>query len=258
MKIIFLFTVLMCTTSAYTQEAKPAVVATCGGSSQAIAGYTISFTVGEVVIMTAENNIVFTQGFHQPFSATDYPLVALNLKGATKNNYVQLDWTTSAEVNNDWFYIERSQNATQFIIIDSVRSKAVNGNSTSPLNYTYNDLQPLNGNNYYRLRQVSKIGVIRYSETVLVNFSGTAWRAAIYPNPVHGTLFMQLFSDRQTKAAITLHNLTGQLVLKRELDLPIGYSKQTLPLWHMKAGMYILTIRDTRANRTIQVKLVKH
>lgn len=239
------------------QEARPAVIAACGTSSQSIDGYTISFTVGEPVILTAGTNTIFTQGFHQPLIASDYPLVTLNLRGAAKGNYIQLDWTTNTEVNNDWFFIERGANALQFTTIDSVRTKAANGNSTVPLHYTYADLRPLSGANFYRLRQVSRSGLTRYSETVTVNFTGPNWRAAIYPNPVNATLFLQLFSERQTKAAITLHNLAGQQVLRRELNLPAGYSSHTLEMGHMKAGMYILTVRDETTNGTLHVKLVK-
>jgi hypothetical protein len=256
MKTWSLFIACMFAISAYAQQAKPAVVAGCGGSSQAIAGYTISFTVGEPVIITADNGAIFTQGFHQPLSVNDYPLITLNLRGEVKNNYIQLDWTTSSETDNAWFYIERGENGIRFTTIDSVSTKAVNGNSTTPLNYTFTDLQPLNGVNHYRLKQVSKNGLVRYSETIQVSFSAANWRAAIYPNPVSSNLYLQLFTDRQTKATITLHGLAGQLIMKREYDLPIGYSKQTLYLGHMKAGMYILTVRDN-TNRDLHVKLIK-
>lgn len=242
---------------ATAQEARPVVIATCGASSQAIDGYTISFTVGEPVIATAGANTVFTQGFHQPLIASDYPTITLSLRGAARENYIQLDWTTNTEVNNDWFFVERGANGLQFVTIDSVRTKAANGNSTLPLHYKSADLQPLNGANFYRLRQVSKSGLTRYSETVPVNFAGANWRATIYPNPVSGALFMQLFSERQTKAAITLHNLAGQQVLRRELTLPAGYSQHTVEMGHMKAGMYILTVRDATTNGTLHVKLVK-
>lgn len=160
-KILVLLIALCSVMPLTAQEARPAVIAACGASSQSIDGYTISFTVGEPVILTAGTNTVFTQGFHQPLIARDYPLVTLNL------------------------------------------------------------------------------------------------RAAIYPNPVNATLFLQLFSERQTKAAITLHNLAGQQVLRRELNLPAGYSSHTLEMGHMKAGMYILTVRDATTNGTLHVKLVK-
>ena len=49
------------------------VVGSAGGSSKALAGYTVDFTVGEAVIATAGTNPSCTEGFHQPLTARDFP-----------------------------------------------------------------------------------------------------------------------------------------------------------------------------------------
>jgi len=49
------------------------VIGAGGGSSKALAGYTIDFTVGETVILTAGTNPACTEGFHQPLIARDLP-----------------------------------------------------------------------------------------------------------------------------------------------------------------------------------------
>ncbi len=255
---LLLLVLLILPATIFSQEAKPYVIASGGGSSQSIAGYSIDFTAGETIILTAGTNPIFTQGFHQPLSAKDYPVVQMNLRGTPKDGYILLEWTTTSETNNAWFYIERSTDGIVFTTVDSVRTKALNGNSASPLNYDRPDLQPVNGTNHYRLRQVSQSGQIRYSETIQVNFAGATWRVRIYPNPVHGTLFLQLYSDQQTKLGITLHTLNGQLVSRLEVNMPTGYSKQSLEMGHMKAGVYILSVRDTRTDRKLHVKVVKN
>ena len=49
------------------------VVGAAGGSSKAIVGYTIDFTLGEVVIATAGSDLSCTEGFHQPLVARNLP-----------------------------------------------------------------------------------------------------------------------------------------------------------------------------------------
>lgn len=49
------------------------VVGSAGGSSKAIGGYTIDFTLGEVVVATAGSDPSCTEGFHQPLAARNLP-----------------------------------------------------------------------------------------------------------------------------------------------------------------------------------------
>jgi hypothetical protein len=54
-------------------QAVQQVVGAGGGSSKAIGGYTIDFTVGETVILTAGTDPSCTQGFQQPLTIKDLP-----------------------------------------------------------------------------------------------------------------------------------------------------------------------------------------
>ena len=49
------------------------VIGAAGGSSKAVGGYTIDFTIGETVILTAGTDPSCTQGFHQPSTTRDFP-----------------------------------------------------------------------------------------------------------------------------------------------------------------------------------------
>ena len=54
-------------------QAVQQVVGSAGGSSKALSGYTIDFTVGETVIATAGTDPSCTEGFHQPPTTRDLP-----------------------------------------------------------------------------------------------------------------------------------------------------------------------------------------
>ena len=59
----------------YSGQAQPVqqVMGAGGGSSKAIGGYTIDFTIGETVILTGAGDPSSTQGFNQPLTANDFP-----------------------------------------------------------------------------------------------------------------------------------------------------------------------------------------
>jgi hypothetical protein len=50
---------------------------------------------------------------------------------------IKLDWQTNMESNNSLFVIQKSIDGSNFLDIASVASKANNGNSSSPLTYSY-------------------------------------------------------------------------------------------------------------------------
>ena len=61
-------------------------------------------------------------------------------------------WLTESEQNNSHFNLQRSIDGNMFTTLGKVNSKAVNGNSSTELNYDFTDNAPQIGHNYYRFR----------------------------------------------------------------------------------------------------------
>lgn len=247
------------------QSLKQSVIATSGGSSNAISGYSIDFTVGETVIKTGSASSVVsafgmacTQGFQQPFIQKDFPAAALTLQATASNTHIQLEWTTATETNNDVFYIEHSNDGITYTVIGQLPTKAVDGNSTSPLHYGFTHLQPVSGNNYYRLRQVSKTTLISYSNTVIIPFVLPEWNAHVYPNPFQNIIRIKLYTREKGDFTLRLMNMMGQLLLTQRFIAEKGYNDFRLNTTSLKAGMYVLFIHDhTYADHHQTIKLIK-
>jgi hypothetical protein len=251
---------IVCSLAGYVsvaQTAAQSVIAPAGGSSKNIQGYTIDFTVGESVVETAGSNPIFTQGLHQSLSVKDFPEALLNLQAFVKEKYIELRWSTLTETDNAWFYIEHSTDGINFTVIDSVRTNAINGNSNVPLNYNYTDLQPAQGANYYRIKQVSNIGSTRYSGTVVVNFIINDWFVQVYPNPVINTLHAKLYADKKTTVTYFIYTITGQRVYTRSVNYEKGYHDETFVFNGYRPGVYILSIRENSTNRSLRIKVLK-
>jgi len=70
-------------------------------------------------------------------------------------NCIIINWQTATELNNDFFTIQRSRDGIEFENIAIVKGA---GNSSSTINYTFTDSNPLNGVSYYRLKQTDYDG----------------------------------------------------------------------------------------------------
>jgi hypothetical protein len=102
------------------------------------------------------------------------------------NQYSQLNWTTSEEKNFDHFEIEHSSSTTNFQQIGTVAGK---GDSDLPQDYSFQDLNPVDGFNYYRLKMVDKQNNFTYSSNVLVSFSLAIIQ--LYPNPAQNLVYLK-------------------------------------------------------------------
>lgn len=81
---------------------------------------------------------------------------------ATRDNQVnRLKWSTDSETNNKGFEIQRSADAVKWEMIGFIPSEMVN--SSAVIHYSYTDDTPLQGVNYYRLRQVDTDGEFSFS-----------------------------------------------------------------------------------------------
>src|SRR5690606_8224359 len=70
-----------------------------------------------------------------------------------------ITWQTASETNNDYFILERGTDPVN----NMVRIKTIpsQGNSSTIQQYSYTDLNPLPGINYYRLLQKDKDGTVK-------------------------------------------------------------------------------------------------
>jgi hypothetical protein len=94
----------------------------------------------------------------------------ISFSGTITYPQVNLAWSTSNATNSAYFQIQRSSDNITFNDIDTVFYQSLSGDT---LNYTYKDISPLLGNNYYRIRRVSTNGTdISFTTAILINNPG--------------------------------------------------------------------------------------
>lgn len=239
------------------QSATPEVIGSGGGSSTAVSGYQVDFSIGEMAIQTAGTDPMITEGFEQPaYTDAALPVLGLVLQAGNINNYAQLHFSTVQEFKNDHFIIERSDDGLRFDTIAVIKTKAPGGYSTSPLNYYYTDLTALKKVNYYRVRQVDQNGAFAYSD--IVSLAGTGLQSGIlkvFPNPVSSQLQVSLpvaLWQGTANASIRIFNTTGRLILLKDVS---GLPQTSINVSRLAAGTYIL-VYETGSTKQ-QTKFIK-
>ncbi len=163
------------------------------------------------------------------------PITLLHFSVSKEQSYISFSWSTSSEINNDYFTLERSIDAVNFITIGKTNGA---GNSNTLLHYSVNDYHPTEGLSYYRLKQTDLDGNYEYFKPEAVSFEPLSNNLSVYPNPASETLYISGLQIRCEQ--LQLFNALGQNVIS---STPIEYSTQnnlSLNLINLPQGLYIL------------------
>ena len=165
------------------------------------------------------------------------PVTGLIFNAATASNkQVNLQWTTLSEIDNPDFKVLRSGDGVNFSGIATIASTAING---AGARYSYTDLNPLPGINYYKLEMQESAGRKTYSDVKRVQLERTAG-IVVYPNPARHVINIsssQVFSN----ASLVVNNASGQVVQKSTIN---GSGNVSINISLLLPGTYYGEIND--------------
>lgn len=162
-----------------------------------------------------------------------------------QSSSVTATWATATEVNSSYFSLQRSTNGKDFTEIGRVVAA---GNSTSKLEYSFVDNQPIIGRSYYRLQEVDIDGTVENFNSQFIDLNGKNG-ISVSPNPFVGkdelTIALNYATEFTSYATIT--DVSGHLVQRfsfssHEFKLPFKSGK----------GTYLLTVSNNKDNFVIR------
>lgn len=164
------------------------------------------------------------------------------------NNTVQLDWEAFTDLNHSYFEVEKATSA--------------NGTYTSIAKvpglppYKSFDLNPNEGTNYYRIKQVNKDGTVTYSKVITINYSKGKTSTIIYPNPVKDMLSVKVANSvKREDVVLRLTNVSGQVVMQQPAVIKAGETEIKMNLSALPAQVYFLKIVNGN-NETLSIEKV--
>ncbi|HXR85184.1 MAG TPA: T9SS type A sorting domain-containing protein [Hanamia sp.] len=184
------------------------------------------------------------------------PVQLTDFTARRKGSGVSLDWSTSQELNNKYFQVERSADgSSDWTVLTTVNGA---GNSQTVKNYNAFDGSPLAGANYYRLKQVDFDGVSAYSKTVTVKMDLQKTSISVLTNPFHNTLSVNFASPSSLLVSARLIDITGKQIAFEKWSLSPGNTRKDFgTISNLQTGMYILTITNNSGEIIYNGKVIK-
>lgn len=191
------------------------------------------------------NGSFFTLGTSN-FGSTPLPVELIAFEGAVEGEQNRLWWSTATETDNDRFEVERSADGVDFDRLADVEAR---GNSQQVTHYLMMDTDPLNGLNYYRLKQVDTDGSNSYSPViVLENGDRTLEECVIRTMEAEGLYVLQCTVPES--ATLELFTPAGQPL--RSSRFSAG-SLQEVDLRSCASGVYFVRITDGEVVRSYKL-----
>lgn len=164
------------------------------------------------------------------------PVTYANLEAKQVLEGVQVKWTTSEEINNSHFNIERSTDGENWDVLGTVDGI---GNSHQEVDYSFMDYNPANGLNLYRLEQVDFDGKSAHSDVMalLVANAENAPDLQVFPNPSTGQVSVQGIAYE----TIRVRNLSGKVIYEQK-------AQKNHDLQFLDRGIYFIEVVGLDAN----------
>lgn len=185
------------------------------------------------------------------------PVTLIGFRGEIFNAYNKLLWTTVNETNNLGFELQRCADGITFVDLSFIASQSTNGYSNNKLDYYFNDVATIPGENFYRLKQVDKDGKVVFSPIISLNNSQTipTTFGSIYPNPVTNQLQITFKTVLTDQISINIINDIGQVV-RTVNGGRVAEGNVMVPMATIPSGLYIVQILSGNKQFFLQ-KVVK-
>jgi len=180
------------------------------------------------------------------FSSLNLPVELSQFYVEKEAGVHKLQWRTQTELMNKCFVIERGDAAGNFVSLDEIAGQ---GTSSSAKDYSFTDDAPLDGINYYRLKQIDFDGSFSYSWIVAINNSSPEDDLILYPNPTQGQIQI---SKRATTGQMQLFDENMRLLKVFEENM------QNASISDLPDGVYFLIYEDKGIYKTKKLSKKSH
>ncbi|MFY8034159.1 MAG: T9SS type A sorting domain-containing protein, partial [Flexibacteraceae bacterium] len=150
----------------------------------------------------------------------------------------QLIWTTSSEVNNQGFNVERSTDGKSFTKIGFIKG---NGTTNTKQTYQFTDVNATEA--YYRLQQVDFDGKSEYSTAIKVGENNNLTQFDIFPNPASDRVTVKTIGE----GTIEIVNNIGQVLITQQAN---GTNEINIS----KLAMGVYTVRFNGVSQKLVVR----
>ena len=185
----------------------------------------------------------------QPFAT---PLTGFQLSAQIQaNNAVQLNWETKMEINSKNFTVQRSADGGKtWTDVGTVATKAVNGNSSTPLSYTLTDQNVQPGSYEYQVVETDINGNSTTSNIVQIQVTSSG--AKVYPIPA--STYVRIILPAGVNAVpYRMISTDGKVVLQGSMSNQGNFGQ--ISVSGLASAVYFLQVTINNAVQTYKVQV---
>ena len=139
----------------------------------------------------------------------------ISVNAYQKNKNILVEWKVENENNIDHYEIDHSVDGAQFLLKEDNNALGLKESINS-----YLDENPVNGNNFYRVRGINKNGNTVISPVVKLFIETPKTSISIFSNPVEGDIIKLLFTNQHAgKYQLNIYNTLGELIKRTTILL---------------------------------------
>ncbi len=163
---------------------------------------------------------------------------------ALANKTVKLTWQSYSELNVAKYVIEGSADGVSFSTKGFVPAKGAT-------EYSFVDVTPSAGINYYRIKVTDIDGKVNYSKVVSIKQAGlVVGNISVYPNPVKNKQLNFVLNTDAALYTLRVTNLLGQTVLAKTVSHTGGTASYSVSLPSVTAGIYVVKLSNGKTELT--------
>jgi hypothetical protein len=169
-------------------------------------------------------------------AATVLPVTLVSYAAICKSNIATIKWATGTEEAGGRFEIERSTDAAATFVTAGSRIAVGSGGNA----YEFTDAVASGRSTFYRIKLIAADGNFTYSPVFSGGCSDITMPFSIYPNPAREGTAVHIAVRQSTKAAITVYNAAGQMMMQVSCNLAVGNNTIPLVTNKLAAGSYFV------------------
>lgn len=190
------------------------------------------------------------------YSAYYTPVELESFTASINNSEIQLLWTTSSELNNRGFEIEKKTNNSDWNKIGFIEGK---GTTTETNDYTFYDKNNYTGTAFYRLKQIDFDGTAEYSETISIEIIPNEYELKQnYPNPFNPETVIEFTIPQKEWVNLSIYNISGEIVETLINNTVDGGTHQIVfNAKDLSSGIYVCRLKTSGKTFTIKTLFLK-
>lgn len=181
------------------------------------------------------------------------PITLKLWNGVYRNEKTYLSWETDKGVNFSHFVVERSADGVHYSTLGQVQAST---SGALTLQYSFIDIAPAAGNNYYRLKMVDIDGRYEYSGIITIRTNAQGFEVTASPNPFTNNVLITIESKTDETVHLRVFNSDGKLVWRKSTAIYAGTNAQYFSeLQSLPRGIYYIKVN--KLNSEASLKLIK-